>query len=236
MPHAHNKFAVHYRAREGGAARVHVHLVDTDTMNCGVAHDGRVLAAHTTNRDVELSLGKAATKRTPTATLNRPKSFGLVSSDENVLRPRDGNARVTIPPNGVEHLRLISPPCTVRGMLRAPLLSTRALPSEYVFLLRSPVAFTAQRITCPHTYTRTSRSSRVRVTSAARSASDRPLGPSGSCGDAHRRSAVESWTRTTPPVSSLNSLAQEGLRSRTARARERRGTCTTAARPRMLRG
>ena len=31
VPHAHNKFAVHYRARDAGAKRVHVHLVDADT-------------------------------------------------------------------------------------------------------------------------------------------------------------------------------------------------------------
>merc|ERR1719258_1037191 len=68
--------------------------------------------------DVELSLGKAATKRIPYRNpWNRPKSFGLVSSDENVLRPRDGGARVTIPPNGVEYLRLYFPAVHRRGML-----------------------------------------------------------------------------------------------------------------------
>ena len=94
VPHAHNKFAVHYRAREGGAARVHVHLVDTDTHELVAAWLMTAVSSQPTitkTYDVELSLGKAATKRIPYRNpWNRPKSFGLVSSDENVLRPRDG--------------------------------------------------------------------------------------------------------------------------------------------------
>ena len=59
---------------------------------------------------------------------NRPKSFGLVSPDENVLRPRDGGALVTIPPNGVEYLRLYFPAVHRRGMppLRQPRSTTQS--------------------------------------------------------------------------------------------------------------
>ena len=73
--------------------------------------------------------------------LERPKSFGLVSSDENVLRPRDGNARVTIPPNGVEYLRLYFPAVHRRGMLQCLLyVNSEHDQSEEVFLLRLLVA------------------------------------------------------------------------------------------------
>jgi hypothetical protein len=145
VPHAHNKFAVHYRAREGGAARVHVHLVDTDTHELVAAWLMTAVSSQPTitkTYDVELSLGKAATKRIPYRNpWNRPKSFGLVSSDENVLRPRDGNARVTIPPNGVEYLRLYFPAVHRRGMLQCLLyVNSEHDQSEEVFLLRLLVA------------------------------------------------------------------------------------------------
>ena len=145
MPHAHNKFAVHYRAREGGAARVHVHLVDTDTHELVAAWLMTAVSSQPTitkTYDVELALGKAATKRIPYRNpWNRPKSFGLVSSDENVLRPRDGNARVTIPPNGVEYLRLYFPAVHRRGMLQCLLyVNSEHDQSEEVFLLRLLVA------------------------------------------------------------------------------------------------
>lgn len=145
VPHAHNKFAVNYRAREGGASRVHVHLVDVDTHELVAAWLMTAVSSQPTitkTYDVELQLGKAATKRIPYRNpWNRPKSFGLVSSDENVLRPRDGNARVTIPPNGVEYLRLYFPAVHRRGMLQCLLyVNSEHDQSEEVFLLRLLVA------------------------------------------------------------------------------------------------
>ena len=88
--------------------------------------------------DVELALGRATTKRIPYRNpWNRPKAFQLVSSDERVLRPRDGAARVVIPPSGVEYLRLYFPAVHRRGMLQCMLyVNSEHDQSEEVFLLR----------------------------------------------------------------------------------------------------
>ncbi|KAK7239088.1 hypothetical protein SO694_00027156 [Aureococcus anophagefferens] len=133
VPHAHNKFAVHYRARDAGAKRVHVHLVDADTKELVAAW---LLTA------VELPIGKAITKRIPYRNpWNKPKSFALVSSDESILRPRDGAGKITIPPNGVDYLRLYFPAVERRGMMQCFLyVNSEFDQSEEVFLLRLLVA------------------------------------------------------------------------------------------------
>ena len=145
VPHAHNKFAVHYRARDAGAKRVHVHLVDADTHELVAAWLLTAVSSAPTitkTYDVELPLAKATTKRIPYRNpWNRPKSFSLVSSDEAVLRPRDGAKRITIPPNGVDYLRLYFPAVQRRGMLQCLLyVNSDHDQSEEVFLLRLLVA------------------------------------------------------------------------------------------------
>ncbi|KAH8048641.1 Ca2-binding protein [Aureococcus anophagefferens] len=89
---------------------------------------------------VELPIGKAITKRIPYRNpWNKPKSFALVSSDESILRPRDGAGKITIPPNGVDYLRLYFPAVQRRGMMHF-YVNSEFDQSEEVFLLRLLVA------------------------------------------------------------------------------------------------
>jgi hypothetical protein len=64
-----------------------------------------------------------------------------VSSDESILRPRDGAGKITIPPNGVDYLRLYFPAVQRRGMMQCFLyVNSEFDQSEEVFLLRLLVA------------------------------------------------------------------------------------------------
>jgi len=118
VPGAFNRAACRFKMRSAGVHKVHVHMVDLDTKELVCAWLVTVnssLPVITKVYDVQLPVGCSTSKKLSfTNQWDKTRRYRLMSSDEDVMRPR--NVEVDIEPRAVGYMRLFFNPIGGVGM------------------------------------------------------------------------------------------------------------------------